>query len=300
MNRVLVRIERIPILPESPQRRVPILRDVAALRATVAGWRARGRSVALTPTMGALHAGHISLVKLAKTKVDNVVMSLFVNPAQFAANEDFGAYPRTFDADVELFVAAGGDAIFAPPVEAMYGEGFSTTLQAGGPAAAGLEDRFRPTHFSGVATVVAKLLNQCRPDVAIFGEKDFQQLRVIARIARDLDFESEIIGAPTVREKDGLALSSRNIYLTPEARKAAPALYAALVRCASALRGGAAVEQAVAAARVGVEAAGFAVDYVEARHAETLAPVASIAEGPVRLLAAARLGGTRLIDNIAV
>ena len=287
-------------MADSPQSRVPVLRDVAALRAALAGWRARGETIALTPTMGALHAGHISLVNLAKSKADRVVMSIFVNAAQFAANEDFGSYPRTFDADVELFAAAGGDAIFAPPIEAMYGEGFSTMLQVGGPAVAGLEDRFRPTHFAGVATVVAKLLNQCRPDVAIFGEKDFQQLRVIARMARDLDFEAEIVGAPTVREKDGLALSSRNVYLASEERKAAPALYAALARCASELRGGAAMEQAVAAARAGVEAAGFAVDYIEARRAETLAPVASIAEGPVRLLAAARLGGTRLIDNIAV
>jgi pantoate--beta-alanine ligase len=289
-----------PILPDSQQRRVPILRDVAALRAALAGWRARGETIALTPTMGALHAGHVSLVALAKAKADRAIMSIFVNPAQFAANEDFGWYPRTFDADVELFSAAGGDAIFAPPVEEMYPQGFATALQVGGPAAASLEDRFRPTHFSGVATVVAKLLNQCQPDVAIFGEKDFQQLRVIARIASDLDFEAKIIGAPTVREKDGLALSSRNVYLTSEERKAAPALYAALVCCASALRGGAAMEQAVAAARASVEAAGFTVDYIEARHAETLAPVASTAEGPVRLLAAAKLGRTRLIDNIAV
>jgi pantoate--beta-alanine ligase len=287
-------------LADSEQRRVPILRDVAALRAAVAGWRARGETIALTPTMGALHVGHISLVTLAKARASRVVMSIFVNPAQFAPNEDFSAYPRTFDADVEMFEAAGGDAIFAPPVEAMYGEGFSTMLQVGGPAVAGLEDRFRPTHFAGVATVVAKLLNQCRPDVAIFGEKDFQQLRVIAQIARDLDFEAEIIGAPTVREKDSLALSSRNIYLSPEQREAAPALYAALLRCASELRGGVAIARAVAAAREKVEAAGFAVDYIEARDADSLAPVASIGGGPVRLLAAARLGKTRLIDNIAV
>ncbi len=270
------------------------------MREAAGALRRDGKSLALVPTQGALHAGHVSLVTLAKAKARRVVMSIFVNPAQFAPNEDFSAYPRTFDADVELFSAAGGDAIFAPPVEAMYGEGFSTMLQVGGPAAASLDDRFRPTHFSGVATVVAKLLNQCRPDVAIFGEKDFQQLQVITRIASDLDFEAAIVGAPTVREKDGLALSSRNVYLTSEERKAAPALYAALVCCASALRGGAAMEQAVAAARASVEAAGFTVDYIEARHAETLAPVASTAEGPVRLLAAAKLGRTRLIDNIAV
>ena len=287
-------------MPDSKQSRVSILRDVAALRTTVAGWRAQGDTIAMTPTMGALHAGHVSLVTLARQKASRVVMSIFVNPAQFAPNEDFSAYPRTFDADVELFAAAGGDAIFAPPVEAIYPAGFATRLEVAGPAAAGLEDRFRPTHFSGVATVVAKLLNQCRPDVAIFGEKDFQQLRVIAQIARDLDFEAEIVGAPTVREKDGLALSSRNVYLSPEERKAAPALHAALTRCAEALRAGASIAKAVAAAQENAEAAGFEVDYIEARDAESLAPVASIGAGPVRLLAAARLGKTRLIDNIAV
>jgi pantoate--beta-alanine ligase len=280
--------------------RVPILRDVAALRRAAAGWRAAGETIALAPTMGALHAGHASLVALAKQKASRVVLSIFVNPAQFAPNEDFSSYPRTFDADARMFAAAGGDAIFAPDVEEMYGRSFATRLEVGGPALAGLEDRFRPTHFSGVATVVSKLLNQCRPDVGIFGEKDFQQLRVVARIARDLDFEAQIIGAPTVREADGLALSSRNVYLSPEERGAAPALYAALRRCASELRGGKAIADAVAEARSAVEAAGFGVDYIEARHADTLAPVASLSDGPIRLLAAAKLGKTRLIDNIAV
>jgi pantoate--beta-alanine ligase len=279
---------------------VLVLRDIAALRAAVAGWRAAGETIALTPTMGALHAGHASLVALAKAKARRVVMSIFVNPAQFAPNEDFGAYPRTFEADAEMFAAAGGDAIFAPDVAEMYGRRFATRVETGGPAVAGLEDRFRPTHFSGVATVVAKLLNQCRPDVAIFGEKDFQQLRVIETLARDLDFEAEIVGAPTVREADGLALSSRNVYLTPEERRAAPALYEALRRCASEIRDGAASEAAVAAARCAVEAAGFAIDYIDARHSETLAPISASSGGPIRLLAAAKLGKTRLIDNIAV
>src|SRR5271166_2537522 len=166
--------------------RVNILRDAKALSATVAGWRAGGETIALIPTMGALHAGHISLLALAKEKATRAVMSIFVNPTQFSADEDFGSYPRTFDADVEMFSAAGGDAVFAPSVEATYGQGFATMLQVKGPAAAGLEDRFRPTHFSGVATIVAKLINQCRPDVAIFGEKDYQQLKVVSRIARDL------------------------------------------------------------------------------------------------------------------
>jgi pantoate--beta-alanine ligase len=284
----------------APGSKVEILRDVAALRGVVSGWRAAGETIALAPTMGALHAGHASLVALAKEAASRVVVSIFVNPAQFAPNEDFDAYPRTFEADAALVAAAGGDAIFVPQGDEMYGETFATRLEVGGPATAGLEDRFRPTHFSGVATVVAKLLNQCRPDFALFGEKDFQQLKVIQRVARDLDFEAKIVGAPTAREADGLALSSRNVYLSPEERRAAPALYRALRRCASDLRGGAAIEPALAAARAEVAAAGFDIDYIEARHAETLAPVAALRDGPIRLLAAARLGRTRLIDNCAV
>jgi pantoate--beta-alanine ligase len=280
--------------------RVRILRDVEALSATVAGWRAGGETIALIPTMGALHAGHISLLALAKEKATRAVMSIFVNPTQFSANEDFGSYPRTFDADVEMFSATGGDAVFAPSVGTMYGQGFATMLQVKGPAAAGLEDRFRPTHFSGVATIVAKLINQCRPDIAIFGEKDFQQLKVISRIARDLDLGVEIVGAPTLREADGLALSSRNAYLSPRERRAAPALHAALSLCAEEIRAGRAIAEALAVARASVERGGFVIDYVEARQAESLAPVASLSKGPIRLLAAARLGRTRLIDNVAV
>jgi pantoate--beta-alanine ligase len=280
--------------------RAKILRDAKALRATAAGWRAGGETIALIPTMGALHAGHISLLALAKEKAARAVMSIFVNPTQFSANEDFGCYPRTFDADVELFSAAGGDAVFAPSVEAMYGQGFATMLQVKGPAAAGLEDRFRPSHFSGVATVVAKLINQCRPDVAVFGEKDYQQLKVVSRMARDLDLGVEIVGAPTLREADGLALSSRNVYLSPQERKDAPTLHAALNLCAEEIRTGQPIEEALAEARASVERSGFVIDYVEARQAESLAPVAALNEGPIRLLAAARLGQTRLIDNIAV
>lgn len=282
------------------QGRVKILREVAALRQTVARWRAAGETIALTPTMGALHKGHVSLVALAKERASRIVMSIFVNPTQFAPNEDFGAYPRTFDADVAMFAAAGGDAVFAPDVTEMYGEGFATMLNVAGPAVVGLEDRFRPTHFSGVATIVAKLLNQCRPDVAIFGEKDYQQLKVIARVARDLDLGAGVIGAPTLREPDGLALSSRNVYLSPRERQAAPALHAALQRCAVEIREGRAIEAAVATAKASVEAAGFIIDYIEARDAETLAPLAAPIGAPVRLLAAARLGKTRLIDNIGV
>ncbi len=277
-----------------------IARDVAALRTAVAQWRADGARVALVPTMGALHEGHLSLIAEAKARADRVVMSIFVNPTQFAPNEDFAAYPRTFDKDVAAFAAAGGDLVFAPQASEVYPPGFVTKISLGGPATTGLEDKFRPDHFAGVATVVAKLLIMAEPDVAIFGEKDYQQLAVICQMARDLNLESEIVGAPTVRAADGLALSSRNVYLSPDERTKAPLLYASLERCRAAIRDGAAIDVAVASASAALAAAGFAVDYVAARHAETLAPVATRADGPIRLLVAARLGTTRLIDNIAV
>jgi pantoate--beta-alanine ligase len=280
--------------------RVEILRDVASLRTRLAEWRRAGETIGLVPTMGALHAGHISLVHEAKGHARHVVMSIFVNPAQFAPSEDFCAYPRSFEADAALFAAAEGDLIFAPSVGATYGEGFATTITLAGPAAVGLEDRFRPAHFAGVAIVVAKLLNQCRPDVAIFGEKDYQQLKVVTRMARDLDFEAEILGVPTVREPDGLALSSRNIFLSAKERALAPSLYAALRRCAHDINRSVVIETALDTARAAIAAAGFVTDYFEARHAETLCPIASRGEEPVRLLAAAKLGKTRLIDNIAV
>jgi pantoate--beta-alanine ligase len=280
--------------------RVEIVRDVASLRARLAEWRRAGETIGLVPTMGALHAGHISLVHEAKKHARRVVMSIFVNPAQFAPSEDFCTYPRSFEADAALFAAAEGDLIFAPSVEAMYGEGFATTISLAGPAAVGLEDHFRPTHFAGVAIIVAKLLNQCHPDVAIFGEKDFQQLKVVTRMARDLDFEAKILGAPTVRNADGLALSSRNLFLSAKERALAPDLHAVLRRCADDINGGVAIETALDTARATLAVAGFVTDYFEARHAETLCPIASRFEGPVRLLAAARLGKTRLIDNIAV
>jgi pantoate--beta-alanine ligase len=277
-----------------------LLHDVASLRARLAGWRRASESIALVPTMGALHAGHISLVEQAKKHARRTVMSVFVNPAQFAPSEDFAAYPRSLDADAALFETAGGDLVFAPSLADMYPARFATTVTLGGPAAAGLEDRFRPTHFAGVATVVAKLLNQCRPDFAVFGEKDFQQLRVVMQLARDLDFETQIISAPTVREKNGLALSSRNVYLSPEERARAPSLYAALCQCARAIAQDIAINTALGAARASLAEAQFAIDYFEARHAETLAPISARGDGPIRLLAAVRLGTTRLIDNVAV
>jgi pantoate--beta-alanine ligase len=294
------RITQRPVMAASAAIRVEIVRDVASLRARLAAWRRAGETIGLVPTMGALHAGHISLVQEAKKHARRVVISIFVNPAQFAPSEDFCSYPRSFEADAALFAAAEGDLIFAPSVEAVYGEGFATTITLAGPAAVGLEDRFRPSHFAGVATIVAKLLNHCRPDVAIFGEKDFQQLKVVTQMARDLDFETRIVGVPTVRDSDGLALSSRNVFLPAEERVLAPCLYAALRRCAHDINAGVGIEAALDTARATLAAAGFVADYFEARHAETLRPIASPGEGPVRLLAAAMLGKTRLIDNIAV
>jgi pantoate--beta-alanine ligase len=280
--------------------RIEIVDDVGSLRARLVEWRRAGETIGLVPTMGALHAGHIFLVDQAKKHARKIVLSIFVNPTQFAPSEDFSAYPRALEADADKFASAGGDLIFAPATPEIYPPGFATMLSMGGAATAGLEDRFRPEHFAGVATIVAKLLNQCRPDVAIFGEKDYQQLKVVERLVRDLDFETRIIGASTVREADGLAMSSRNVYLPASERAVAPSLYAALCRCAMEIKQGTGFDAALDAARSTLAAAGFAIDYIEARHAETLATVTSPGEGPIRLLAAVKLGKTRLIDNIAV
>jgi pantoate--beta-alanine ligase len=277
-----------------------IFRDINSLRAAVAQWRASGEKIALVPTMGALHAGHVSLVEAARQKADRTVVSIFVNPTQFAPNEDFDAYPRTFDADLARLAEAGAAGCFAPVAREIYPEGFSTRIVPGGPALVGLEDGFRPDHFPGVALVVAKLLNQAQADFAFFGEKDFQQLAVIRRIAADLDLPTRIFGVPTLREADGLALSSRNIYLSAAERAQAPLLARALDETAAAIRSGAAPAQAAAQAALRLGEAGFDVDYLEARHAETLAPIGSLEQGPIRLLVAARLGKTRLIDNRAV
>ena len=281
-------------------RRPSVARSVAALRKSVAGYRKRGAAVALVPTMGALHDGHLSLVRAAKKKAERVVVSIFVNPAQFSPTEDFSTYPRTWAADIAALAALGVDLIWAPSTAVMYPEGFSTRLDPAGPAKAGLEDRFRPHFFGGVATVVSKLFIQVTPDIAVFGQKDYQQLMVVTRMARDLDLPLKVVGIPTVREQDGLAMSSRNVYLSPPERAAAPTLYRALKACAANLKAGQPLENALADGRRMVEGAGFAVDYFEARHAESLAPVASIADRPIRLLVAARIGRTRLIDNIAV
>jgi pantoate--beta-alanine ligase len=277
-----------------------VVRTLPALRRALDGLRARGASVALVPTMGALHDGHLTLVRLAKRRADKVVVSIFVNPAQFAPHEDFGSYPRTFKSDVAKLAADKVDLIWNPEVKTMYPDGFATRIVTEGPATVGLEDRFRPHFFGGVTTVVGKLFTQCRPDIAVFGAKDFQQLRVVTQMARDLDLAIKVIGAPIVRERDGLAMSSRNVYLSPEERRTAPVLFRALKQSAKRLREGAAVEAALASGAEMIAAAGFALDYLEARHAETLAPIGSTKAGPVRLLVAAKLGNTRLIDNVAV
>jgi pantoate--beta-alanine ligase len=251
--------------------------------------------------MGALHEGHISLVRLARRRASRVTVSIFVNPAQFAPTEDFSTYPRTFDTDVALLAREKADLVWAPQsVTVMYPEGFATRIVPEGPATAGLEDRFRPDFFKGVATVVAKLFTQVMPDIAVFGEKDYQQLKVVTRMARDLDLPLKVIGAPTVREKDGLAMSSRNVYLSAEERAVAPTLHQVLKLCAERMAKGRPAAATLPEGREAIERAGFVLDYLEARHAETLAAITSIKDGPVRLLVAARLGKTRLIDNVGV
>ena len=287
-----------------------VVRTVPALRRALDGLRARKSTVALVPTMGALHDGHISLVRLAQRRADRVVVSIFVNPTQFAPTEDFGAYPRTWKDDIAKLAAEKVDLVWHPDAKAigvpnfyakaMYPEGFATRVIPEGAASVGLEDRFRPHFFGGVATVVAKLFTQCRPDMAVFGEKDFQQLRVVTQMARDLDLGVRVIGSRTRRERDGLAMSSRNVYLSAEERAMAPVLYRTLKDLAAKLRAGGGIEAAVAGGRQAITAAGFALDYLELRNAETLAPVASPKDGPVRILVAARIGKTRLIDNIGV
>jgi pantoate--beta-alanine ligase len=277
-----------------------IVRTVPALRRALDGLRARKATIALVPTMGALHDGHVSLVRLAKRRAKKVIVSIFVNPTQFAPSEDFGSYPRTWKADVARLAAEDVDLIWNPDVKTMYPDGFATRILTEGPATTGLEDRFRPHFFGGVATVVGKLFTQCRPDFAIFGEKDFQQLRVVTRMAGDLDLGVKVVGSRTVRERDGLAMSSRNVYLSPEERRAAPVLYRAMKQCAGRLRAGDDVVAAMAGGTELIVGAGFTLDYFEVRHAETLAPIASVKDGPMRILVAAKIGKTRLIDNIGV
>jgi pantoate--beta-alanine ligase len=277
-----------------------IVHTMKTLDSAVGKYREAGETLALVPTMGALHAGHIALVQRARRRADRVAVSIFVNPAQFAPTEDFASYPRTFDTDIAALRDEGVDLVWAPPGEVMYPDGFATSVSVKGPAAAGLEDRFRPHFFGGVATVVAKLFAQVRPDFAMFGEKDYQQLKTVARMAADLDLNVNVIGVPTVREKDGLALSSRNVYLSPAERAVAPVLYRTLKDSAARIAAGEPIAVVTSEGWLTIEEAGFAVDYFEARHAETLGRAETTADGPLRLLVAARLGKTRLIDNVAV
>ncbi|HOV04250.1 MAG TPA: pantoate--beta-alanine ligase [Kaistiaceae bacterium] len=275
-----------------------VVTTVEDLRAGVAEWRGAGERVAVVPTMGALHAGHLHLVQAAKERADRVVVTIFVNPAQFAPHEDFDRYPRTLETDVAALRDIGAELAYAPTAADMYPSGHATSLAVTGPAE-GLETDFRPHFFGGVATVVAKLFLRVLPDLAFFGEKDYQQLLVVKRMVADLDMPMEVVGVPTVREEDGLALSSRNAYLSEEERMLAPLIYAELQAAAERIVAGDNPEEVAAASAAALTRAGFAVDYVAARNAETLAPVRKAGE-PVRLLAAARIGNTRLIDNIGV
>jgi pantoate--beta-alanine ligase len=278
---------------------VQIIREVAALREAVDALRTEGGAVALVPTMGALHAGHIKLVAEARRRARHVVASIFVNPMQFGANEDLATYPRREAADADLIEAAGCAILWAPDAATMYPEGFATTVSVAG-VSEGLDGAARPGHFDGVATVVAKLFAQVRPDIAVFGEKDYQQLAVIRRMARDLDLAIDVVGVPTERDADGLALSSRNFCLSDAERAAAVALPHTLAEAAAALASGLPVPRALEQARARLAAAGFGpIDYVELCDAETLRPLVSL-DRPARLLAAARIGRTRLIDNVPV
>ena len=277
-----------------------VVRTVKDVRQAVASWRREGETVALVPTMGALHEGHLALVRLAKKRAPRAVVSIFVNPTQFAPGEDLGRYPRDEAGDVAKLKAVGADLVWAPDQAEMYPPGFATPIEPGG-AALELEGRFRPHHFGGVATVCLKLFSAVAPDLAVFGEKDYQQLTVIRQMVRDLALPLAIVAAPTVREKDGLALSSRNAYLSPAERAAAPALYRIICEVAAKVAAGTQISDETAAAKRDLERAGFTkVDYVEVRDAETLAALDPSSGRPGRVLAAAWLGTTRLIDNVAV
>ncbi|MBX9802758.1 MAG: pantoate--beta-alanine ligase [Caulobacteraceae bacterium] len=280
---------------------LPVARTIAALRQTVADWRRQGLSVGFVPTMGALHEGHLTLVREAGERADRVVASVFVNPTQFAAHEDLGTYPRQEARDAELLAGAGCDLLFAPSVEEMYPAGATTTISVGGPAE-GLEGEFRPRMFGGVALVVAKLLNQVQADVAVFGEKDWQQLMVVRRLVRDLDLPTVIIGSPTMRDGHGLALSSRNAYLSETELETARGLNGVLAEAAAAAASGIRLDRVEQDARAALLRAGFShVDYVAVRRADDLCIFADgIVDAPGRILAAAWLGRTRLIDNMAV
>jgi pantoate--beta-alanine ligase len=278
---------------------IRIVRKRDALRAVVAGWRAEGHAVGVVPTMGALHEGHLSLVRAALSRAPKVIVTLFVNPKQFNNPADLAAYPRTEAADAAKLDPLGAQILYVPDPDEIYPEGFCTTVSVEGITGV-LEGPFRPGHFNGVATVVAKLFLQTGADFAFFGEKDFQQLHVVTRMAKDLDIPVEIVPCATVREPDGLALSSRNVRLTPEQRGKAPALAKALFAAAGRLAAGAAAAPVLAEAREKIVASGFRdVEYLELRAADDLAAL-DRASRPSRLLVAAWMGDVRLIDNVAV
>lgn len=263
-------------------------------------WQVTRQTVALVPTMGAIHAGHLQLVAEAKKNASKIVVSIFVNPAQFGPNEDFANYPRTLERDIQLLAQAGVDLVWSPSAIEMYPEGFATSIHVAGLREA-LCGAFRPGHFDGVATVVAKLFMQIRPDIALFGEKDYQQLMLIKRLVKDLNMNIEVLGVPTLRERDGLALSSRNQYLDADERKIAPKLYAILQQTSNHIRSGADVKDMLGLAEKEIIAAGFTkIDYIELREEESLMPVVNFSEETARLLSAVWLGKTRLIDNVRV
>ena len=277
----------------------PIIRSKAALQQMTRGWRRAGEVIGVVPTMGALHQGHLSLVRAAKAGADRVIVTIFVNPKQFNDPKDLENYPRTEEEDARKLIPLEVDAIYCPDPDQIYPDGFVTTVSVGG-VADELEGAFRPGHFDGVATVVTKLFTQTMADRAWFGEKDYQQLQVVTRLSADLDLGTEVVGCPTIREEDGLALSSRNLLLSDRARIKASALNAAMERAAARIGAGEPVAQVLAEASAEVERAGFnAVEYMELRDSETLKPV-EVLNRPARLLAAAQLAGVRLIDNIAV
>lgn len=276
-----------------------IVRTIQALRRETALWRREGLRYAVVPTMGAIHSGHTTLVSEGLKRADRVITTIFVNPKQFAAHEDLDKYPRDEDGDVRKLGKAGTHLIFAPSPEEVYPPGHCTTVTLDGPAKAGLEDKFRPHFFDGVTTIVAKLFIQTGADFAMFGEKDYQQLKTVTRMAKDLDIPIEVVGVPTVREEDGLAKSSRNVYLSKPERQTATAIYRGLQAAAEKIRAGVQPQTATRGVTRSLMAQGFEVDYVTARNAETLAIPQHRFE-PIRLIAAAWMGKTRLIDNIPV
>jgi pantoate--beta-alanine ligase len=278
---------------------IPILRRVADLRALAGGWRAAGQTIGVVPTMGALHDGHLSLARRARGECDRVITTIFVNPKQFNNPEDMKKYPRSEDADAALLATVPVDAIFAPPVEEVYPDGFITTVSMSG-VAQPLEGHMRPGHFDGVATVVTKLFGMSLADRGYFGQKDWQQLQVVLRLVRDLNLPVEVVGCETIRDPDGLAMSSRNVRLTVEGRAKAPVLYAAITAAAADIRAGQSDRMAIREAAEAMRAAGFErVEYIELRDAGTLMPSDDPAR-PRRMLAAAWIDGVRLIDNIPV